>query len=155
MRIKTAKVSDPNSFVSNPGSDIHILYKSKINPKGEIILTEYGKESISEKINAQKEFTDMEYIRSRIAAGDMSVMKDPGVYADVTKLPKTLAESLQIRIDAEHAFYQLPVDVRNKFNNNFNLWLMEAGSNEWNDKMGFVKEVEEKIEEVIDNEQKQ
>lgn len=156
MRIKTAKVSDPNSFVSNPGSDVHILYKSKINPRGEVILTPNGKESISEKINAQKEFTDMAYIRSRIAAGDMSVMKDPGVYADVTKLPKTLAESLQIRIDAEHAFYQLPSDVRQKFNNNFNQWLIDAGSEEWNKKMNIYGEVEKQIEEVkLENEQKQ
>lgn len=156
MRIKTAKVSDPNSFVTNPGSDVHVLYKVKINPRGEIVLTPNGKESISEKINAQKEYTDLAYIRSRIAAGDMSVLKDPGVYADVTKLPKTLAESLQIRIDAEHAFYQLPANVRQKFNNNFNAWLMDAGSEEWNKKMNVAPEIETKIEEVnTENEQKQ
>ena len=131
MRIKSAKVSDPNSFVSNPGSDEHILYSVKINPNGEIVLSPCGKESISEKINAQKEFTDIAYIRSRLALGDTSMLRDDGFYADLTQMPKTLAESLQVRIDAERAFYDLPLEVRSQFNNNLNQWLMDAGSDEW------------------------
>lgn len=151
MRIETAKVSDPNSFVTNPGEDEKILYSGHINKRGEIVLEEVGRESMSERINAQKEFTDMDYIRTRIAAGDMSYVKDAGVYADVTKMPQTLAESLQLRLDAERAFYQLPLEIRNKFNNSLNQWLIDAGSKEWSEKMGFVEQVEQIKEDIKEN----
>ena len=76
MRNKNAKVSDPNKFVTDHGSDIHILYSSKVLPDGTIQLTPCGEESISQKINAEKEFTDIAYIRHRLEMGDMSVLRD-------------------------------------------------------------------------------
>lgn len=155
MRIKSAKVSDPNSFVTCAGSDKHVLYAARLNDRGEVILTENGYESISQKINAEAEFTDIAFIRQRLAMGDTSVLRDEGVYMDVTKLPQTLQESLQIRLDQERAFNELPLEVRSKFNNNFNQWLMSSQSDEWFDKMGFVKKDEVIEKETVENEQEQ
>lgn len=148
MRNPKAKVSDPNKFYTDSGSDEHILYSSKVLPNGEIRLTECGKESISERINAQKEFTDIHYIISRLMMGDTSVIREGAVYGDFTKAPKNLAEALQLRLDAEKAFYELPVDVRNKFNNNLNQWIIDAGSPEWMTKMNIVQEKVEEKESV-------
>lgn len=152
MRNSKAKISDPNKFITDPGSDEHILYSSKILPNGEIRLTECGKESISEKINAEKEFTDIHYIVSRLMMGDTSVLRDGAIYGDFTKQPKNLAEALQLRIDAEKAFYDLPVDIRNKFNNNLNQWIMDAGSEEWVKKMNIVQEKVDEKESVVADE---
>lgn len=149
MRNKNAKVSDPNEFVSCSGSDVHVLYSSKILPNGNIALTPCGKESISELINAQAEFTDISFIVNRLMVGDTSVVRDGAFYADLYNAPKTLADAMQIQIDAEKAFYDLPVDVREKFNNNYRLWIMEAGSEDWNKKMNIVKEVTEKESEEV------
>ncbi len=137
MRNKNAKVSAPSSFVSDPGSDIHVLYDAKLLPSGEIRLTPNGKESISEKINAEKQFTDIAYIRSRLALGDTSVLRpsDSVMYADLTKAPKTLAGHLQVFINARQSFDQLDLETRNKFNNNYLMWLQEAGSPGWIDTM--------------------
>lgn len=150
MRNKYAKVSDPNSFISCPGSDVHELFSSKILPDGTIALTPCGKESISELINAQAKFTDISFIVNRLMAGDTSVVRNDSFYADLYDAPKSLAEAMQIQINAERAFYDLPVDVREKFNNNYRLWIMDAGSEEWKTKMNIaVPEVIEKESEVV------
>lgn len=150
MRNKNAKVSDPNSFVSCAGSDVHVLYSSRIMPDGSIKLTPCGKESISELINAQAKFTDISFIVNRLMAGDTSVIRNDSFYADLYEAPKSLAEAMQIQLDAERSFYNLPVDIREKFNNNYRLWIMDAGSEEWKSKMNIAaNEVIEKESEVI------
>lgn len=140
MRNKNAKVSDPNKFVSCPGSDIHELYEGKLLPNGEIKLVPIGKESISEKINSYAKFTDISYIMSRLQAGDNSVIRDGAMYGDFTKTPKSLAEALQIMINAEQRFNELPLDVRSKFNNSYLAWMQAAGTDMWFENMGIVKD---------------
>lgn len=146
MRNKNAKVSDPNKFVSCAGSDIHVIYEGKLLPTGEIKLVPIGKESVSEKINSYKPYTDINYIISRLNAGDTSVVRDGAMYGDFTKQPKTLADALQIIINAEKTFNELPLDIRNKFDNSYLAWLQSSGSEEWFNKMNIVKDVPEVIE---------
>lgn len=149
MRNKNAKVCDPNSFVTCPGCDEHILYSAKILPTGEIRLIPSGKESISEKINAEKHFTDISYIVSRLQMGDTSVLRDGAMYGDFTKVPKTLAESLQLVIDGQRKFDQLPLEVKNKFNNSYYAWISSSGSKEWLDAMGFAPAQKEDVKEEV------
>lgn len=148
MRNDKACVSDPNSFVTDPGSDVKILYSSKILPNGMIRLTPNGKESISEKINAQKGYTDINYIINRLMAGDNSMLREGAVYGDFTQVPKSLAESLQIIIDGQAKFDALPLDVKNKFNNNYYQWIMESGSVPWMEKMNIpIQKIVEEVKE--------
>lgn len=146
MRNKNAKVSDPNKFYTTAGSDEHVLYSSKVLPTGEIILTPSGKESISEKINAEKKFTDISYITQRLMMGDTSVIRDGAVYGDFTQTPKSLAESLQIIIDGQRKFDMLPIEIKNKFDNSYYQWVMCSGSPDWMNKMGIP--IEKIVEEV-------
>lgn len=155
MRNKNARVSDPNKFICNPGSDVHVIYEGKLLPSGEIKLVPVGKESISEKINAYAQYTDIRYIMSRLQAGDTSVVKSPdkAMYGDFTKTPKSFAEALQIMINAERRFDELPLDIRNKFNNSYLAWLQSAGSDLWFDQMGLVRDnpvVEEVKEDNVE-----
>lgn len=148
MRNKNAKVSDPSSFVTDPGSDVHILYSGKLCPDGQIRLAECGKESISEKINAEKMFTDINYIRSRLVLGDTSVIRPASelMYADLTKAPKTLADHLQIFINARQSFDNLDLETRNKFDNNYLKWLQFAGTDEWLENMkDYIPRVESEV----------
>lgn len=141
MRNKNAKCSDPNSFVTCHGSDIHVLYDVKVMSNGELRLIPSGKESISEKINAQKQFTDMSFIISRLQMGDTSVLRDGALFGDFTRVPKSLADSLQIIIDGEKKFDRLPVEIKNKFNNSYYAWIMDSGSPAWLQKMGLLDNV--------------
>lgn len=136
MRNKNAKFPDPNKYVTDPGSDVQILYDPKINKDGTISLVENGKESISQYINSFKEQTDISYILKRLELGDTSVLSQAqAMYGDFSEMPKTLAEVLQLKIDAEHTFDRLPVETKQKFNNNFNQWFSSLGTEEWQKKM--------------------
>lgn len=151
MRNPKAEVSDPNKFITSSGSDIHVIYNSKVLPNGEIRLTPSGKESISEKINACKQYTDITFIVNRLALGDTSVLRDGAMYGDFTQTPKSLAESLQIIIEGQKKFDMLPLDIKNKFNNNYYQWIMQSGSMDWYYNMGvdIPKIIEEVKQEVV------
>lgn len=136
MRNKNAKVSNPNDFHTDPGSPERILYSAKVLPDGSIEVIPSGKENIQDKIEAQREQTDMSYIIRQIQLGNGDVLNlSPGEYGDFTKAPKTMAEALQMEIDAHRAWYGMPVEIRSRFDNNMMKWLVTAGTDDWNKKM--------------------
>ena len=136
MRNKNAKVSNPNDFVTDPGSPERILYSAKIKADGSIDVVPSGKENIQEKIEAQRDMTDMSYIIKQIELGNGDILNlNPGEYGDFTKAPKTMAEALQLQIDATKAWYGMPVEIRSRFDNDLTRWLVTAGTDEWNKKM--------------------
>lgn len=148
MRNKFAKVSDPNTFFTSPGETEHIEYSPKVLPNGIIELQPSGKTDINAFIEAQRESTDISYIIAQINAGNLDVLNQAKpLFGDFTEMPKTYAEALQLRIDAEKSFYSLPVEVRNKFDNDFNQYFASAGTEEWFSKVAPVMPADEKTEE--------
>lgn len=142
MRNKNSKVSDPNSFVTCAGEIDRILYDAKVLPDGRIEIQPAGKENIQDKIESYRDQTDMSYIIKQIALGNNDVLvKSVGQYGDFTQMPKTMAEAMQLQIDAEKEFYKLSPEIRNRFENDFRQWLVSAGSPEWIEKMDIIKEV--------------
>lgn len=136
MRNKNAKVSDPNSFVTESGSPERILYSAKVKVDGSIEVVPSGKENIQDKIESFRDQTDMSYIIKQLMLGNADVLNvHPGQYGDFTQAPKSMAEALQLQIDAEKAWYGLPVETRAKFDHDLNRWLVTAGSEDWNNKM--------------------
>lgn len=151
MRNKNAKVSDPNTFYTNPGNRIHPLYSSKVTPKGDIVLEECGKEDIQEYINSFRESCDMSFILHQLSLGNTEVLNQRQMmFGDFTDMPQNLMEIQQIFIDGEAAFNQLPLETRKQFDNNYRNWLFTSGSDEWNEKMAKLipTPVTEPIEEV-------
>lgn len=132
MRNKKARVPDPNEFFSNPGERYHIEYTSKVLPDGTIELVESGKMDIQEYIESFKESTDMHYILSELQKGNVSVLdqRTPS-YGDFTEAPGSMAEFQQRLIDGERAFMQLPLDVRNAYDNDLWQWMNDTGSEKW------------------------
>lgn len=151
MRNKYANVSEPNDFVTCSGEKYHITYSTKVMPDGKLLLEPNGKEDIQAMINSHREETDMSFIIQRLSMGDTSVLnKKAAMYGDFTQMPKTYAESLQLVMDAEKHFYEMPLEVRNKFGNDFRQWFATAGAPDWFDKMGIVKSVDEPSEKEVD-----
>ena len=147
MRNEFASVSDPNAFVSDPGSDIKTVYSTKVQDDGTILLIPSAKENVKDKINSYVDQTDISYIIRQLQLGDTSVLNpNKGVYGDFTQTPTNLREAMQTMIDGERAFYELPLDTRQKFDNNFRKWLVSAGSADWFNKMGQPAPVPEVIE---------
>lgn len=150
---------DPNNFISDPGSPIHILYAPVVLDDGSIVLKESGSEDIQDYIDSFRDQTDMRFIVKRLEMGDNSVFvgKDP-MYGDFTHIPKSSLEALQLVLDAEKKFDLLPLDVRNSFDNDFRKWFASAGSDDWYAKMDSVLIKEpvgsesEKVSEVVKDE---
>lgn len=121
-----------NSFVSDPGDPIQIVYSPTVNEDGTIDLVETGKIDLDAQIQSYKESTDIRTILARCAEGDMSGLnvRTP-LYGDFTKMPKTYAEALQLKIDADNLFYSLPPEIRQKFDNDTNKFFAQSGTQEW------------------------
>lgn len=156
MRNKSAKVSDPNVFISCPGSRIHVLFSSSIEPDGSFVLVKTGEEDIQDLIDSYRSSCDMTYILKQLALGNTAVLsqKEP-MYGDFTEMPKSYAEALQVVMDAEQKFSKLPLDVRNAFDNDFKKWFASSGSEDWFKKMDSVlvhEQVEDDVSEVNSDE---
>lgn len=132
-----ARIPKVEDYISNPGEEYHILYKSTVLPSGVILLEEDGKEDIRQMINAAAEHTDMKYILRQMELGQFDAFTRTPNYGDFTSFPTTYQEVLQVAIDTEKMFYQLPIEVRSSFDNDFNKWLVTQGSDEWLSKMGY------------------
>lgn len=150
MRNSNARVSDPNEFVTEPGDPIRTVYEAKVLPDGQLDIVAAGKEDMQTKIESFRSSTDMSYILKQIALGNNDVLvQSVGQYGDFTQMPKTMAEAMQLQIDAEKEFYKLPLDVRGKFENDYRRWLVGAGSSDWIEKMGLASKDDEKGEETV------
>lgn len=148
MRNEKACIPDPNKFVTNSGETERVVYTSKVMENGTILLTPCGKENIKEYINSFVDQTDINYIVQQLSMGNVSVLNNRSpMYGDFTEAPKDLRHAMQIMMDGEKAFYQLPLDVRQKFNNDFRQWLVTAGSESWLKNMGSSASDPEQVKE--------
>lgn len=126
-------------FITCPGDPIHIVYNPELQKDGSIKLVEFAKENTDEIIHSFYESTTLEVILSRFANGDTSALnRYQPIYADLTQAPKTLAEALQTITNSRSAFEHLPVEVKQQFDNDFNKWLMSAGTPAWMSAMQVV-----------------
>lgn len=150
MRNSNARVPDPSEFISCAGDKFKIIYHGRYDDSGEIVLVETDRMDIKAEINSHAYECDMQYILSKLQAGDSSVLNG-GVplYGDFTKFPRSYSEMLNLVKDGEFTFDRLPIEVRSHFDNSFSKWLASIGSPDWMDAMGMSNE---KTEEVKNNE---
>lgn len=123
--------------VSNPGDRIHTLYGPKFDSAGHMYLVETGEEDLYDYIQSHAESVDIHVILKRFAQGDVSVLsRVQGTYGDFTQMPKTFAEALNTLVAAEAYFNSLPVDVRARFDHNFNQFIASMDSPTFASDMG-------------------
>lgn len=129
-----------------------VTYDAYYDIDGVLQLKESGKKNLYDEIQSHKLSTDINVILQRYAAGDVDVLnRIQGVYADVTKAPHTFAEMMNITIQAKADFDALPVEIKNKFGNNFVQFMETYGTTEWFDRVGISNNTDE-VKEVTDNE---
>lgn len=91
----------------------------KYDERGNRIFYSKGKIDIYEKIQSFKDECNLELIVARCtASGDFSpLQRVQGFYADVSNMPKNLAEVYSSVSTAQRIFSELPQDVASKFSN--------------------------------------
>lgn len=119
-------------------------HEAKMLENGKRILTKTVKKNIYEMIQASREQTEIDRIVRRAMEGDPSVLSYMnGVYADLTDAPTSLAQAQQIMLNAKREYEKLPLDVKEKFHNNYEEYIAKVGSKEWFDKMGITEKQEQ------------
>lgn len=127
-------VFERKRFFSNAGSPIRPLYKLMVEDDGSRHLVENGSEDFSAMIESFAESTDIHVALKRFTLGDDSLINAKnGEFFDATEMPKTYAEVLQKVIDAENIFLSLPVETKQKFNNDYRQFLAQFGSDKFNE----------------------
>lgn len=146
------KKSDSNKFISNPGSPLKEKYHGKVMENGEIELVFDGYEDLQAYIDSFEEETNIENIITRVNNGEIDLLNTvAGAYIDTVGMPKTYAEVLQTVIDGQKVFEALPVDIKARFDNDFNKWFAQMGDNDFMEKSGFIKQADADLEPVKDS----
>lgn len=123
MRNPNARIPDPHTFVSCAGSKHHVIYESRFDGQS-LCLVEVGREEIQPKINAYAPYTDLVYMLSRLKVNDFSVLNSrPPMYGDFSGLPANPVDAINLVHSAESAFASLPLDEKQKYNNDYRVWL--------------------------------
>lgn len=121
-------------FVSNPGDRFRPIYTPDIDDAGNITLVQTGVEDLQEIYNSQRDSCDVSVLASRFLAGDESALQRGNpVFLDLLGVPNSLMEAYQLQFRAEQAFNNLPVEIRERFHQNFGEFLAGAGTPEWFD----------------------
>lgn len=121
-----------------PGSPVKVVYSPRYNDSGVLDLVVTGQENLYDYIQSHRESTDIHVLLERFVNGEVDVLsRMQGFYADVTSMPKTYAEVLNAVITGEEAFARLPIDVKQKFDNSFAVWLSSMDKPDFASRMGF------------------
>lgn len=113
---------------------------------GSIELVQTGVEDLQEIYNSQRDTCEVSVLVERFLAGDESALQRANpMFLDLLGAPQSLMEAYQIQHRAEQAFASLPVEIREKFDQDFGKFLAGAGSPEWYEALkmpqnNFVKE---------------
>lgn len=144
------KYSKKEKYFSPTGGKIQMEHTPHIGLDGRRVLKKDNPKPIYEMIQASREQCEIDRIVKRAMNGDTSVLNAiEGQYIDITGAPKSLAHAQQIIINAKRQFEELPAEMKKKWDNNVEIFIAEAGTKDWLDKMGITEKLErEKQAEV-------
>lgn len=140
---------DHKQFFTNPGSKFKAVYSPKVMEDGHIELVEKAKTCLYDYIQSFRDSCDINVLIRRYQQGDTAALLSGNTfYGDVTEMPKSFAEMLQVSLDCETFFNKLPADEKAKFDNNFSKFLSSFGSPEFLHALGIKSEVS--VEKSVD-----
>lgn len=127
------KTSTPTGTMFEP------KYEYKINRLGQKKLEVVGEINIYEEIQSYAEESKLENILARCIAGDTSVLRPDGIYADITNMPHNLLEARQSMQNLENTWNNLPVEIRAKYNHSVDEFIGKSHTTEWQRDMGLLE----------------
>uniref|UniRef100_A0AAU8B216 Internal scaffolding protein n=1 Tax=Dulem virus 109 TaxID=3145586 RepID=A0AAU8B216_9VIRU len=126
---------------SNSGSPTKILYGSRYDDAGRLVLEEKGTEDLYGFIQSFADSVDIHVILKRFQNGDHTALQAvQGFYGDFTEMPKTYAELLNTVNAGQDYFSSLPVDVRANFGHSFAEFMASISDGSLAEKLGIMME---------------
>lgn len=138
------------------GSPVKIEYQLRIID-GEEKLVETGKSDWYAYIQSHKDSVDIHKILERCAMLDdySPLMRMPAQFMDVTQMPKNLAEAHTMIQDAKNFFEQMPIEIKQKYENNYMQFISDIGSEKFmsnvSNFLDSIKQVND-VKENVENE---
>lgn len=113
----------------------------KYDENGEKDLEKVGTIDTYLAIQAEAESCDVKTIVRRAEMGEVDLLnKFSGSFVDTTSMPTSLMEAQNLVLRAEHEFNNLPVDLKELFNNDKMQFLAEYGTEKFNKKLNYLSE---------------
>lgn len=134
-----------NRVISNPGSPIKKVYGAKYDAKHNLVVEPKGEENLYAFINSFADSVDLNVLVTRFVNGDReALLQRAGAYIDVSSMPTNLNDFINLSQSATALFDTLPVEVKQKFDNNVMEFVSMVGSKEWNEIMNTSQAAERK-----------
>lgn len=147
MKIAT-RYNRPKQTTVPTGKGLKKKYHMELDKTGHKFLVNDEPEDIYALIQSHAEEVKIENIIARAMAGDNTALnKVQGQYMDTTKNPKNLADLQNTMIKMRQDFEKLPVEIKQKFDNDYHVYISTFGTTDWENKMG-VPEAREKIKKA-------
>lgn len=148
------RVEKPERFCSVSGERYKDTFVGQYDDDGQIVLKSTGTIDLQEMIQADKYACDINTIVKRYAAGDTDVLhRVQGSFLDVSTLPTSYAEYLNLSIRMKSDYDSLPVDIKAKFGNSFENYMIKFGSEDWCNALGITYK-EKPVENPVEKEEK-
>ena len=125
------------------------VFKSRLDKNGKLIVVpkmlkdEKGKliqevDNVYAKIQASADSVDIATIIKKYTnTGDESILHtNPGIFMDMTEM-KNPMETMNMINDIKDTFNHLPIDVKAKFDNDYKVFLAQAGTKEFYANLGY------------------
>lgn len=133
------------------GNQMEPHFVERYTETGHPYLVQDGETDVYAIIQSHKEECDINLMLQRFAAGDESVLRRDAKYIDTSELPTTVHEFFNLMNAQREKFNALPVAIKQKFDNSFEVWASTSGTGEWLEKMNLQEPAPEKKEEVKNN----
>lgn len=133
MKFRNQFTNDSNVFVSNPGSKIVADYGLITAEDGSTAVGVIGEKNLDAIIQSNKDTGNVALLVAKYNAGDEEALnKVRGVYGDFRNMPTTYAEMVSRLNECRALFEALPVDIKEQFDNNPDVFWSEYGTERFN-----------------------
>ncbi len=133
MKFRNQFTNDSNVFVSNPGSKIVADYGLVTTDDGVTTVGVVGEKNLDAIIQSNKDTGNVALLVAKYSAGDTEALnRVRGVYGDFRNMPTTYAEMVSRLNECRAVFEALPVDIKEQFDNNPDVFWTEYGSERFN-----------------------
>lgn len=118
------------------GSPIRTVKEAVYDKNKNITVKPKGEENFYAYINSFADSVDINVLLARFKAGDKeALLQRAGAYIDISSMPANINDFIELSRNAENLFSSLPVEVKEKFNNNVMEFISTVGDPEWIEKM--------------------
>lgn len=118
------------------GTPIQVIYEPYYTDDGVLEIRPSGKVNSYLEIQSHADSVDINVLLARYRNGETDVLnRVQGFFGDVSDMPKTYAEMLNLIISGERFFGSLSPEIREKFNNSFGQFISQYGTKEFEQKL--------------------